>query len=158
MAASPINPETGQRLSPAQLIDRLESRAGVSVARIQAKGVDLAAALVPPRDPSLISQWKSGSGPIAYVHEIISAWERAGHDTTPIIAGLVETQMEARGSEALCIDAYQREETAASARENEAQMAFVTTKEPGAWARWKAAAAEYSVVLARGLRLTGGAR
>lgn len=150
--SGPINHENRSRLSPAQLSDRLDTRAGVSVARINAPGVELAAALNPSRDPSLISQWKSGSGPIAYVHQIIHAWESRGYDCTPILAGLVETQMDARGAEAMCPLAYHREETAAASRENEAQMAALTGQ-PGAWQRWKQSAAEYTVVLLRGLRL-----
>lgn len=138
-------------MTPAQLQDRLETRAGVSVARIQATGVELAAALCPSRDPSLISQWKSGSGPIAYVHQIVFAWESRGYDCTSILAGLVETQAEARGAVAMDPDALAREEQALDSDEDRTQTDYLTDV-PGARAQWKESLARYVAFAMRAMR------
>ena len=111
--------------------DQLRRRAGRAVNRIQATRDDIAAAV--GCDPSNISHWRNGLGPIGQVTEIIDAMERAKIDTSSLYTHFRTTALSAK-ADALAdhevLDGIRvgiADEHTAEAAENDATVRFVAT-------------------------------
>lgn len=111
--------------------ERVQRIAGVGYARLQAKGNDIAAALHVHH--TSVTHRKAGQGHFARSLLDVTAMERHGIDTSPLLEAMIEAQQEGRAAAAGCLSTLSAREQELNAAEDAGQIAFHNT---GCTRRW----------------------